>query len=132
MARDRRPQLRDLECGDPDGASWGGCEVPAVSAARGIRDSDSPLQPCAKGGRFRQVSVCAGEDAREGDSVQCCAAHPEKRWAVRITRLGRKLSGEWAMGGAIGFANQSKSKDRTGTQDCASLLRETRPGGNDL
>jgi len=30
----------------------------------------------------------------EGDSLQCLRTHPEKRRAIRIARLGRKLPGE--------------------------------------
>src|SRR6266403_5771072 len=105
------PAAKRPGCGDPDGARSGGFEAPAIPAAgSGLAAGDS-FRLCADCGPFWEVSVRAGEDAWEGDSVQCCAAHPEKRCAIRIARLGRKLPGEWGMGRAFGFADQSESQD---------------------
>src|SRR6266403_2010923 len=98
-------------CGDPDGVRSGGFEALALPAADSPPADGDSFQPCADGGPFWALSVCAGEDAREGDSVQRGAAHPEERWAIRIARMGRKLPGERRMGGAFGFADESESQD---------------------
>src|SRR6266404_9918222 len=95
--------------GDPDGVRSGGFEALALPAADSPPAVGDSFLPCAESGSFREVSVRSGEDAWEGDSVQCGAAHPEKRRAIRITWLGRKLPGERRMGGAFGFADQSES-----------------------
>src|SRR6266850_1927943 len=111
MARDRRPQLRDLDVEIPDGVLSGGSKGPSTSAAGSPPGDGDSFQLRADCEPFRAVPMRAGEDAREGDSVQRSAAHPQERWAIRIARLGRKLPGERGVGGAFGFANQSESQD---------------------
>src|SRR5580700_1076627 len=76
--------------------------------------------------------MCASEDARESDSVHGGAADLEERRAIRIARLGRKLPGEWGVGGAVGFVGPREGQDRTGPQDRIAILREAWPGGNDV
>src|SRR5215472_13008919 len=82
--------------------------------------------------RLWPLPMHASQGAREGNRVQRRAAHLEERRAFCITRLGRELSGEWAVGRTLGFADQDSGKNPARTQNFAALSRKTWVGGSDL
>src|SRR6516162_3598333 len=74
----------------------------------------------------------ASQGARQSNCLQRRAAHLEERRAFCIARLGRELSGEWAVGRTLGFADQDSGKNPARPQNFAALSRKTRVGGSDL
>src|SRR6267378_231202 len=105
------PAAKRPGCGDPHAVCPGGLNFGALHSDGCPRTFPYPSEQSANCGCFRALPVRPGEDARESGPVQGGAADSKERWAFRIARLGRKLSGEWGVGGAFGFPDQDTRED---------------------
>jgi len=97
MARDRRPQLSDLDVEIPMGFAQVGATLARCIATVVLVLFPHSWKQCSNRGCFRALPVRAGEDARESDPVQGGAADIEETTGVSNCAVGRKLSGEWGM-----------------------------------
>src|SRR6266513_1968187 len=98
MARDRRPQLSDLDVEIPMGFAQVGLRLACCIATVALvlfLTPQSNAQTVDVSGRYQ----CAQAKMR-GKVIPCKAA-----------RLGRKLPGQWGVGGAFGFPDQDTRED---------------------